>query len=103
MPEAFSWATLLLGPLWLVAQGFWLAGIAILAAAGGLCLWLPQAAPVFVAAAHLMAACIRHDLERAALRRQGLPIAGVVVAESRDAAILRLWSLRPELARGLVR
>jgi hypothetical protein len=38
---------------------------------------------------------------RAALRRRGLPMIGVVVAADRDAAILRLAHLRPDIARGL--
>jgi hypothetical protein len=101
VPEGFCWAGLLLGPLWLLAQGSWLAGSALLLAGGALAFLLPDLAPSVLFALHAIAGLLAHDLRRVALQRRGLPVAGVIVAAHRDDAILRLWRIRPDLARGL--
>ncbi|MFW7269791.1 hypothetical protein ACMAUO_17890 [Gluconacetobacter sp. Hr-1-5] len=100
--ERLSWRVLLLGWLGLVIQGSWIAGL--LGGAGSLILlgavqathlpFLP-----FWAGLHLLLGLCAADIRAWELRLNGLIAGPVVVAQGREAALLRLLERNPTLAR----
>jgi len=100
LPERFSGWAFLLGPVWMIRHGLWLALLGYLAATAAIALlptpWIGWA----VLAVHLLLGLHGHDLRRWTLRRRGFAPAGVVVAADEDEALLRLIRARPLLARG---
>lgn len=98
IPEAFSWAALLLGPLWLLAHRLWrdaavLLGITLLAG-----LLLPGALAVAaLVAIQVLLGLHAQDLRRAALVRRGRTVAHLVAEHDADRALARLLDARPEL------
>lgn len=101
VPEGFSWAALIFGPLWLLACGMWLLGLGVALGLAAFSVLLPAEAIAFVPACHALLGLTAHDLQRWALQRRRLPVVGVVVAADRDDAVRRLWALRPDLARAI--
>ncbi len=94
VPEGFSWAAFLFGPLWLAAKGLWLPLLG----------WLPVLAAVallpepwrfpFGLALALFTGWHGRDAERWVLARRGRPVSGVVVGRDEEEAILRLGATR---------
>ncbi|WP_426955728.1 DUF2628 domain-containing protein [Muricoccus radiodurans] len=109
--EGFSVWAFLLGPLWLLARGLWLALIGyialvavLLGAIGANMENLPSNAPSYaMLALHLLLGWHARDLQRWTLRRRGFAHHGVVVGNDRDDALLRLLTAKPALARGAIR
>jgi len=99
--EGFAWGALAFGPFWFAAQRCWReAGLMLALTAAAL--FLPgAAAPVVLAALHVLAGFEARDARRRRLARRGLPEVGVVVASSADFAWFRLAEARPELVRAL--
>jgi hypothetical protein len=100
--EGFTWGALVFGPLWLLAQGAWLAGLL------GLCLdfgaaFLPARAAIV---AWLLLAWVYgvlgRDILRWTLERRGFLLAHVVAARNADSAMARLLDHRPDLIPALV-
>ncbi|MDA8252452.1 MAG: DUF2628 domain-containing protein [Rhodospirillales bacterium] len=97
--EGFAWGALVFGPLWLLAQRAWIAGVLALCAdvlialipADNL-LW-----PLHLALAWALG-LFGHDLVRWSLARRGYLLAHVVAAGDADAAFARLLARRPDLA-----
>jgi hypothetical protein len=86
VPERFSWAALLFGPLWLLAHRLWWPAAALLGASMLLGLLSPWAA----AGVQLVFAFEAEDVRRWALARQGWTVAGVVAAADAERATQRL-------------
>ncbi len=98
IPEAFSWAALLFGPLWLLAHRLWLEAALVLGVTllAGLLLPAALAVPALVAA-QLLLGLHAQDLRRAALARRGQAVAHVVAELNADRALARLLDARPDL------
>ena len=93
--EAFAWGAFLFGPVWLLAQGVWIAAIVSVAVFA-----LPFAAPpplrgVLLVALLLVLGLTGRDLVRWSLRRRGYAFAHVVAGRSADDAYLRLLDQAP--------
>jgi hypothetical protein len=101
VPEGFSWAALLFGPLWLLAYGIWLPGLGALLLFASCFALVPADAMALIPACHVLLGLTAHDVRRWALQRRALLLVGVVVAADWDDAQRRLWALRPDLARGV--
>ena len=101
VPERFSLAAFVFGPLWLLAQRAWIAAIlafAALVAVGVLpnadLRWLGWGAVAWLLGLH------GQDLRRWALARRGYRLAGVVTGADTDSALGRLLVRRPDLIAG---
>jgi hypothetical protein len=86
VPERFSWAALLFGPLWLLAHKLWGPAAVLFVASAVLGFVSPWAA----AGLQLVFAFEAEDVRRWALARQGWSVAGVVAAADAEAATQRL-------------
>jgi hypothetical protein len=102
VPEGFSLAATILGPLWFAWHRLWWEALAlfILVLAAGLLLPEPLLSAVIVVL-HLLAGFEARDRLRARLARIGLPERGVVAAPDLDIAWFRLGQQRPDLVRSL--
>lgn len=101
VPEGFSWAAFVLGPLWLVWQRLWwaLAGwLAISAALALAARWLmlgDAQQGVLQLALSVALGLLGHDLRRQRLASRRQPVIGVVTGKDDDAALRRLLDARP--------
>lgn len=103
VPEGFCWAAAVLPPLWLLWHRQWLALVLFLAVSALLGALLPEAFQGgFWLALHFLMGCHAQDIRRWTARRQGLAEIAVVAAADEEAALLRLFAERPDLARGIV-
>nr|WP_220790444.1 hypothetical protein [Gluconacetobacter takamatsuzukensis] len=100
--DRLSWRVLLLGWLGLVIQGSWIAGLL----AGAASLALMGAVEVahlpllpFWAGLHLLLGLNTADIRAWELRLNGLAAGPIIVAQGREAALLRLLERNPTLAR----
>ncbi len=99
--EGFSWGAFLFGPLWLACNGAWTAAGLALAA-----LVLAGTTPFGPAAGFALffvLGLFGNDLRRWSLRLGRFDLAHVVAGRSRDEAMLRLLSSRPDLRVALGR
>jgi hypothetical protein len=98
--EGFCW-TALIAPLpWFLWHRMWL--VAALWTAGSVIAGLALPEPLLpwvAAAAQILIGFHARDLRRWTLARRGLVEQGVVAARTFDAAVARLATLRPDLAR----
>jgi len=103
VPEAFSWAAALFGPLWLFAHRAWIAGVLVLCAEAAMAA-IPDPAlrGVLMAALLWLLGLCGQDLRRWSLARRGFIHSDVVVADSRDGALARLLDHRPDLQQEAV-
>jgi len=95
--EGFSLWAFLLGPLWLLANRCWLAGIAVTLALGALA-FLP--APYGFALSLTLALLLGfhgQDLRRWTLARRGWTLAHVVLGQDAEGALARLLQAEPRL------
>ncbi len=103
VPERFSWGALILGPLWLLLQGVWIA-----AALSGAFLLLvctvapPALRPLLAVGVMVLLGLLGNDLRRGHLGLRRFRLDGVVAGRSRDAALVRLLSHRADLWKSLV-
>jgi hypothetical protein len=96
--EGFSWGALVFGPLWLLAQGVWIAGVL------SLCAWVliavlvprPAVVPVLLVL-HWALGLFAQDLRRWSLAQSGYLLVHVVAAPDADRALARLLERRPDL------
>ncbi len=99
VPEGFAAWALLFGWLVLLRRGSWLvaalAGIATLLV--GMLARLVPAAFVLLPGLNLLVALFAHDWRRWELHQAGFAPGPIVAGPDRDAALLRLLSLRPDL------
>jgi len=103
--EGFCWPAFLLGALWTLSQGLWLATALILAAFAALGVvavllsldGLTLAA--LVAAFALIIGFGANDWRRAALARRGWRLVGLSAAPEADAALRRYLDLHPQPSR----
>ncbi len=100
VPEAFSVAALILGPIWLLAHRAWIGGVLALLAWVVLAL-VPGAGAILVLALHWTLGLWGQDVRRWSLARQGYLLAHIVAAPDRDAALARLLARRPDLVSDL--
>ncbi|WP_200845321.1 DUF2628 domain-containing protein [Roseomonas sp. 18066] len=99
VPEGFSLAAFLFGPLWLLRHGQWLALVLWLALSVLLALLLPEALRgLGLGLLALLTGLEAQDIRRWTLARQGRPVAGVVLARDADAALARALQGRPDWA-----
>ena len=95
VPEGFSWAAFLFGPLWLLLKGLWLPLLGWLLLFAAVML-VPDPwrfpAGLFLA---LMTGWHGRDAERWQMARRGRPVSGVVVGRDEEEATLRLGATRP--------
>ncbi len=95
--EGFSLWAFLLGPLWLLANRCWLAGIAVTLALGAFA-FLP--APYGFALSltlELLLGFHGQDLRRWTLARRGWTLAHVVLGQDAEGALARLLQAEPRL------
>ena len=99
VPEGFSLGAFLVGPLWLLRHGQWLALLLWLAVAVVLALLLPEALRgLGLGLLALLTGLQAQDIRRWTLARAGRPVAGVVLARDADAALARALQGRPDWA-----
>ena len=100
VPEAFSWAAGLLGPLWLLSHRAWVAALLALGAELAVAAGTDGSLRVVLALAVVWSlGLFGQDLRRWSLARRGFILSHVVAAPTGDAAVARLLEQRPELAR----
>ncbi len=100
VPESFSVAAALLGPLWLFFFDAWIAAVLALCAEVAVVMATDGALRVVLGLALLWLLGVSgQDLRRWSLERRGFVLSHVVAAESGDAAMARLLDLRPDLVR----
>jgi hypothetical protein len=101
IPERFSLAAALLGPLWLLTHRAWIPGLLSLAVLVLLAVWVGgswwPAWLVYAWASGLFG----NDLRRWSLARGGFVLTNVVAARDADAAFARLLAGRPDLVARL--
>ena len=101
--EGFSWGAAIFGWIWLLFEGAWVPALLVLAAAiGALKLSGMVHSPAPLVALFLVQGVFGRDLVRWWLGLRGYRNAGPLAAASREAALLRLLSERPELRAGLL-
>jgi hypothetical protein len=98
VPEGFSWAALVFGPLWLALHRAWIPAVLALAA-GVLILALAKdgLADALLAALVLLLGLSGHDLHRWSLDHRGYLLAQVVAGRNELEALERLLTRRPDL------
>jgi hypothetical protein len=104
VPEAFTWAGLMFGPLWLLARGAWIAGV--IALAGDIAIAAARIGPAGTILGFGLSWIIGlfgNDLRRWSLSRRGFAMAQVVAERNGEAAMARLLDHRPELIGGAPR
>jgi len=97
--EGFAWWAVVFGPLWFLWQGLWVSaiGLAVLQTAVSLAaeaLVGPAAGMVPALGIALLVGYTARDWRRWRLERRGYRLAGVVIADSADAAELRWFGGR---------
>ena len=95
VPEGFSLAAFLFGPLWFLFKGLWwgLLGWIVLAVAIA---FLPGASSSWAGLAlALLTGFQARDVQRWTLARRGLPESGVVAGADEEVALLRLGGRSP--------
>ncbi len=96
--EGWSWAAFLFGAIWLLAKRAWIPALLEMA---GLVVLIRLAPPPFWRPALLGLALLNgalgRDFIRWSLDRRGYRLGHVVLAADRDAALLRLFTARPDL------
>ncbi len=97
VPEAFSWGAALFGPFWLFAHRAWIPGVLVLCAQAVLAVTPPHGVPTL--ALVWLLGLFGQDLRRWSLSRRGFVVSHVVAAPTVEAAAVRLFDQRPELAR----
>ena len=101
VPEGFSWAAFVLGPLWLVWHRLWWAlagwlGVVLALALATRWLMLGDAQQgALQLALSIALGLLGHDLRRQRLAAGKRPVIGVVSGENDDAALRRLMDGRP--------
>jgi hypothetical protein len=96
--EGWSWGSALFGPVWLLIESAWIpalleiAALAILFALAPPQFWRPA-----LLGLALLNGLIGRDFVRWSLQRRGYAFGHVVLAPDRDAALLRLFTARPDL------
>ncbi len=98
VPEGFTWGGLVFGPLWLLAERAWVAGLI------ALCLDIALSAArigpygaVLGAGLSWAIGLFGQDLRRWSLERAGYTLVNVVADRTEDAALSRLLERRPDL------
>ena len=100
--EGFSWGAAIFGWIWLLCLGAWIPALLVLAAAvGALKLAAMTNSPAPLAALFLVQGLFGRDMVRWSLGLKGFQSMGPVAAASRDAALIRLLTERPQLQVGL--
>lgn len=103
LPERFSAAAFLLGPLWFLAHQAWIVATINLAA-WALAALLPDGMRTILLLALMLAqGLFGYDLLRWSLEQRGYVLAHVVAAREPDGALSRLLHVRPDLAQSLAR
>ena len=97
--EGFSWGAFLFGPLWLAVKGAWVA--AALALAALVLAGTTPFGPVAGFALFFLLGLFGNDFRRWSLRLGQFTLEQVVAGRSRDEAMLRLLSSRPDIRRAL--
>jgi len=98
VPEAFSWAGFVFGPLWLLARGAWIAGVIALAADIAIAsARIGPAGTILGFGLSWAIGLFGNDLRRWALSRRGFAMTRVVAERNGDAALARLLDQQPEL------
>jgi hypothetical protein len=101
--EGFSWGALLFGWLWLLAHRAWIPAVLALAASALIGVFTADGArPVLECGLAFLLGSTGRDLVRWSLARKGYVLAHVVAARDADAALARLLTGRPDLARALM-
>ena len=97
--EGWSWGAALFGPLWLAGSRAWIPALLELAGFIGVLALAPAGlVRPLLFGSFLFNGLLGRDLVRWSLERRGYALNHVVVAPDADAALLRLLSVRPELA-----
>jgi hypothetical protein len=97
--EGFAWGALFFGPVWLAVHRAWIAAAVSLAAYVLIAALAPKPAAAILATGLAVGlGFVGHDLRRWALEHRGFLLVHVLAARSRDDALLRLLTQRPELA-----
>ena len=98
VPELFSWGALILGPLWLLLRGVWIAAVL-----SGAILFLactvppPALRPLLAVGVMVLLGLLGNDLRRWHLGFRRFRLDCVVAGRNRDEALYRLLSLRADL------
>ncbi len=102
LPEGFCVAAGVLGFLWFAWHRLWweAAAMFLLPLLAALVLPEPLLSTTIVVL-HLVAGFEARDRQRLRLERQGMALAGVIVAQDEDLAWFRLGQQRPDLVRQL--
>jgi O-antigen ligase len=100
VPEAFAWGAALFGPLWLLFHRAWIPAVLTLCAQAAITAVAATGAAGAVAGLALawLLGLFGQDLRRWSLARRGFVLSHVVAAATADAATMRLYTQRPELA-----
>jgi len=102
LPEGFSAAAMILGPVWLLAQRAWLPAVLLGCAQIAGSLLVPGAYGVLLSLAFAwIGGVFGRDLVRWSLERRGYALTDVVAASSQDLAFGRILTARPGLIEGL--
>jgi hypothetical protein len=102
--EGFAWGAFVFGPLWLLAQRAWIAGVLALCAVIAIAVLASEPARFLLSLALAwLLGLVGHDLKRGGLQRRGYLLAHVVAAADGDAALARLLERRPDLIRAALR
>ena len=95
--EGFAWLALIFGPLWLLWNRAWIAGVIALAAAVGILAAPPGLRAPLGGGLMLLLGFVGNDLRRWSLARSGYDLAHVVAGRNGDDAFLRLLQHRPDM------
>jgi len=96
--DGWGWGAFVFGPLWLVAMRAWIpalletAALALVFTLSPAWCWRPA-----LLGLALINGLLGRDMVGWALGRQGYAVGHVVLAPDRDAALLRLFTARPDL------
>ena len=96
--DGWGWGAFVFGPLWLVAMRAWIPALLEIAALALVFTLSPAWCwrPALLGLA-LINGLLGRDMVGWALGRQGYAVGHVVLAPDRDAALLRLFTARPDL------
>ena len=97
--EGFNWWAFLFSGLWMLAQGMWVVGVAVLVLTGLAAAGLEYfgvgdvASSILTLAIGVYVGCSANDWHRAHLARKGWKEAAVIAAPDRDGALRRYLDL----------